>query len=461
MKGNLIGFHTYPLVEPAVWVGKKENVLPGGNITGGSYSTRWATTLEEGHAWGYQEVNTSSMGFGASQIFEHDCFGHPTVSGDPKLCPYPKTDDDNDEVFNRVGQLWKTTFAHAKALGIQTVLGTEIPLSIPKSGVPPSPSPPPNPGPGPAPPVSNRLPLQVWYSKTRSDHFVTTTDCTECLNLYTRISVTGWVYSGNVTGSTPLCTYYDGKSDNMLAACTETPPKGYSKVRVEGYAPPGSSSSSSSSSSTSLLNQWMSSDQQHHWAADSDWAQNATAAGFTKESGAAICNVFTTGPPIPPAPPPPSPPPLQDATPYYEGIFTRLEELLGDTLTYYWGWTPEGWEWSRVAISNPLIQDAVRDVQQMQAAHDAVKPSFGLASCGWTVGPLGARWYYDTVLPPSWTISSIDMDVGNTPVDPAYENITHRPAANKWTIPWYGGLVRARACVCVLYAISIAQTVDT
>lgn len=40
----------------------------------------------------------------------------------------------------------------------------------------------------------------------------------------------------------------------------------------------------------------------------------------------------------------------------------------------------------------------------MQAAHEAVKPSFALASCGWTVGPLGARWYYDTVLPPSWTI---------------------------------------------------------
>ena len=204
MKGNLIGFHTYPLVEPAVWVGKKEDVLPGGNITGGSYSTRWATTLEEGHAWGYQEVNTSSMGFGASQIFEHDCFGHPTVSGDPKLCPYPKTNDDNDEVFNRVGQLWKTTFAHAKALGIQTVLGTEIPLSIPKGGAPPSPSPPPNPGPGPgpgpgpAPPISNKLPLQVWYSKTRNDHFVTTTDCTECQNLYTRIGVTGWVYAGTL-----------------------------------------------------------------------------------------------------------------------------------------------------------------------------------------------------------------------------------------------------------------------
>jgi hypothetical protein len=72
----------------------------------------------------------------------------------------------------------------------------------------------------------------------------------------------------------------------------------------------------------------------------------------------------------------------------------------------------------------------------MQAAWESVAPPFALASCGWTVGPLGARWYYDTVLPPSWAITSIDMNVGNTPVDPAYANITHRTTANKWAIPW-------------------------
>ena len=87
-------------------------------------------------------------------------------------------------------------------------------------------------------------------------------------------------------------------------------------------------------------------------------------------------------------------------------------------------------------ITSPLIQDAVQDMAAMQAAHDAVAPPFKLASCGWVVGPLGARWYYDTVLPSTTVISSIDMDVGNTPVDPAYANITHRPPSNKWAIPW-------------------------
>ena len=78
----------------------------------------------------------------------------------------------------------------------------------------------------------------------------------------------------------------------------------------------------------------------------------------------------------------------------------------------------------------------MRDTQKMQAAHDFLAPPFKLATCGWVVGPKGARWYYDTVTQPSLTISSIDMDVGNTPVDPAYANITHRPSANKWAIPW-------------------------
>ena len=49
-------------------------------------------------------------------------------------------------------------------------------------------------------------------------------------------------------------------------------------------------------------------------------------------------------------------------------------------------------------ISNPLIQDAVKDSKMMQAAHDTVQPPFALASCGWVLGPLGARWYAFYVL---------------------------------------------------------------
>lgn len=54
--------------------------------------------------------------------------------------------------------------------------------------------------------------------------------------------------------------------------------------------------------------------------------------------------------------------------------------------------------------------------------------------CTQVVGPLPNRAITDKVLPLGYSaISSLDMDVGNTPVDPAYENITRH---NKWVIPW-------------------------
>ena len=161
------GFHTYPLEEPAGWVGLNSSLAAdgSGNVTW-AYPTRWATTLEPDRAWGYNAINTSSLGFGASQIFEHECFGHETVSGDADLCPMPATVDASVELFNRVGLFWKATFAHAKALGVQTVLGTEMPLSMPAA-----PTPPPTP--------TTTAALQVWYASTRDDHFVTLTDCSE------------------------------------------------------------------------------------------------------------------------------------------------------------------------------------------------------------------------------------------------------------------------------------------
>ena len=249
---------------------------------------------------------------------------------------------------------------------------------------------------------------------------------------------------------TPICTFAgalsNGQMDNILAPCATTPP-GHGLIRIEGYAPPAGTPG------TEPLTQFASA-AGHHWAANAAWAPNATAAGFS--AAGVICAVFSTGPPLPA--------PLS-AFDFYLGSLLRLQQLLGDSLTYFWSWTPEGWsvgrapppppplpppptpaaapprrEWDKVDINNPLIQDAVKDSLMLEAAHAALAAGGGvvpkLASCGWTVGPLGARWYYDTVLPPSWAITSIDMKVGNTPVDPAYENITHRTAANKWAIPW-------------------------
>ena len=69
--------------------------------------------------------------------------------------------------------------------------------------------------------------------------------------------------------------------------------------------------------------------------------------------------------------------------------------------------------------NNPVFKEAVADMEAALAAHDAVGADFDMATCGWVVGPLPDRSIFDKVLSPRYAaISSIDMNVGNTPVDP-------------------------------------------
>jgi hypothetical protein len=69
MKGNIIGFHTYPLVEPAVWVGLVEDVNADGTVTTG-YPTTWSNSLHT--AWGYNAMNTSSYQYGTAGLYEDE-----------------------------------------------------------------------------------------------------------------------------------------------------------------------------------------------------------------------------------------------------------------------------------------------------------------------------------------------------------------------------------------------------
>ncbi len=68
--------------EPAVWVGLKDQVNADGSVMS-SYPTSWANTLRA--EWGYTSVNTSEYPFGAGAMFDADCFGHETVSGNASL----------------------------------------------------------------------------------------------------------------------------------------------------------------------------------------------------------------------------------------------------------------------------------------------------------------------------------------------------------------------------------------
>lgn len=118
----------------------------------------------------------------------------------------------------------------------------------------------------------------------------------------------------------------------------------------------------------------------------------------------------------------------------YTGMFRRIMATM--PIDYYWLWTKEGWGGRHdptIPVTNPFITDAVADFMAAEAAHKAVNPPFELATCGWTLGPASNRSYFDAVLPPSWTITSINEAVGNTPTEAEYKNVTKH---KKWAIPW-------------------------
>ncbi|MCK4337697.1 MAG: hypothetical protein KAX11_07120, partial [Candidatus Aminicenantes bacterium] len=72
---------------------------------------------------------TGDYSFGADQLFERDDFGADYMKG---MNPWPKLSvEQSNELFNRVGSLLNEVFSYAKNMGIQTCIGTEIPLVIP------------------------------------------------------------------------------------------------------------------------------------------------------------------------------------------------------------------------------------------------------------------------------------------------------------------------------------------
>jgi len=113
----------------------------------------------------------------------------------------------------------------------------------------------------------------------------------------------------------------------------------------------------------------------------------------------------------------------------YEGIFQRAAQAY--PLDYYWFWTPESWTWSNV--KEEQIAETTRDFAAAIAAHKKAGPPFGLATCGWVLGPQQDRAMFDRVLPKEIAVSCINREVGYTPVDAGFAAVKGR---SKWAIPW-------------------------
>jgi hypothetical protein len=129
LRMNFFGLHTYPEehpnAEPTVWIGLPEDSDPDGSVRF-SYRSSYQNTLRGN--WGYEPTKTGDYYFGTDQLFESDGFGAEVMSG---MIPEPKTPEDSNTLFNRTGTMLKEAFTLARALGVKTCIGTEMPLTVP------------------------------------------------------------------------------------------------------------------------------------------------------------------------------------------------------------------------------------------------------------------------------------------------------------------------------------------
>jgi hypothetical protein len=125
---NFIGLHTYPIVEPTVWIGAAEDVGPDGKVRS-SYPTRYYNTAKT-VGWGYNAKKTGDYACGGALLFDRDDYGSDVMRG---LTPEPATPEASNEMFERTGRLLAEAFGYATSLDIKTCVGTETPLAIPDS----------------------------------------------------------------------------------------------------------------------------------------------------------------------------------------------------------------------------------------------------------------------------------------------------------------------------------------
>lgn len=113
----------------------------------------------------------------------------------------------------------------------------------------------------------------------------------------------------------------------------------------------------------------------------------------------------------------------------YEGIFEWVKKNY--PLDYYWFWTPEDWTWRENTPEE--LQKTRVDLEAALRAAQKVNASFALATCGWVLGPVNNRSYFDQFLPKTWPMSCINRYVGFEPIEADFARTKGRPM---WAIPW-------------------------
>ena len=124
---------------------------------------------------------------------------------------------------------------------------------------------------------------------------------------------------------------------------------------------------------------------------------------------------------------------------FYEGVFTRLMKSK-QPIAWYWIYNQEGWQARGnpgIPVTDPDVQMVLEDMLAAERAWQAVKPPFGLATNGWSLGPAADKAYWDKKLPTDsgsvWAMSTQGEGLGRVDVLPAYGEVKRK---DKWVIPW-------------------------
>ncbi len=407
LRMNFIGLHTYPVVEPTVWIGLEKDFAKDGRVSFSYPARYYNTALTVG--WGFNAKKTSDYSCGGAIIFERDDYGGDVMEG---LTPQPDNLEKSNEMFNRVGVLFHDVFNLARTLGVKTCIGTETPLTVPE-------------------PVKSRLDLpqgEVSADGGQSAKYQDPIEGTEEDPLYqsVRYGLNAYhmkVPNGSYTVTLKFCEVH---YDRALARVFGVSLEGNQVIeRLDIYEKTGKDK-----------------------ALDYTFADVAVADGNLDiefhpivefPAIAALCvegngimhkidcggSGFSGYSPDVDA----AAIPLETVEDLYAGIFKRIMKT--HPLDYYWFWTPEGWTWE--GTTEQQVKATLEDIRAANRAAKEVGAPFDLATCGWVLGPQYDRALVGKALPSDIAVSSINRNVGHDPVEPAYAEIKNR---SKWAIPW-------------------------
>ena len=130
LRGNFIGLHTYSYSGLTNWIGPPSAVLPNGSVTASASTGHWATAGGGQHFVGNETkpFPTSTYLFGASALFDQDCFCGNAEVVTPEVCPLATSPAATNAAFDRAGEFQARVFGIARSLGVTTATGVEIPV---------------------------------------------------------------------------------------------------------------------------------------------------------------------------------------------------------------------------------------------------------------------------------------------------------------------------------------------